>query len=150
VTVAARIIQGGRSKAYRPMPARDREQAIRAGLEAYREGEFFDAHELLEPAWMATADLPERDALQGLIKLAAAYVHAVRGNPRGVVKNLDGANERLRRAIAGGAVTVEHVDLVALATEMDRVRAAVVALGQDRLDPATILSAAPPPVLASP
>ena len=81
----------GRAKAYRPMPAATRAAAIAAGLAAYDRGDFFEAHELLEPAWMGTDDPAERAVLQGLIKLAAAYVHDVRGNPAGVRKNLDGA-----------------------------------------------------------
>ena len=44
---------------------------------------------------MGTADLAERALIQGLIKVAAADVHAVRGNPAGVRRNLEGARERL-------------------------------------------------------
>jgi len=85
----------GRAKAYRPLPLAERSAAIVAGLEAYVRGDFFLAHEDLEPAWMGTADLAERSVLQGLIKLAAAYVHAVRGNLPGVARNLSGARSRL-------------------------------------------------------
>jgi predicted metal-dependent hydrolase len=88
----------GRAKAYRPLPAADRVRALAAGLEAYGRGDFFEAHELLEPAWMGTDVPSERALLQGLIKLAAAYVHAVRGNPAGVVRNLEGALMRLRES----------------------------------------------------
>ena len=95
-----RVLQGGRSKAYRPLPPEARRAAFDAGLAAYRRGDFFEAHELLEPAWMGTADAAERDLYQGLIKLAAAYVHAVRGNPLGVGTNLRGARERLASAAA--------------------------------------------------
>jgi uncharacterized protein len=77
------------------MPEADRLAALKAFLEAYRHGEFFEAHEILEPAWMGAEDLAERELLQGLIKVAAAYVHACRGNPRGVEKNLRGALGRI-------------------------------------------------------
>jgi hypothetical protein len=77
------------------MPAAARRRAFAAGLAAYRRGDFFEAHELLEPAWMGTDDPAERDLYQGLIKLAAAYVHDVRGNPLGIAKNLLGARQRL-------------------------------------------------------
>ena len=44
-------------------------------------------------------DVPaERALLQGLIKVAAAYVHAARGNPVGIVRNLEGARIRLVEA----------------------------------------------------
>ena len=90
----------GRAKAYRPLPESDRAAALAAGLAAYEQGDFFAAHEHLEPAWMGTDDPVERAWLQGLIKLAAAYVHAVRGNPTGVAKNLEGARSRLAEAAA--------------------------------------------------
>jgi hypothetical protein len=96
----ATILQRGRGKAYRPLPPEQRRSAFHAGLEAYERGDFFEAHELLEPAWMGAADLGERELYQGLIKLAAAYVHAVRGNPAGMARNLDGARERLAAAAA--------------------------------------------------
>jgi predicted metal-dependent hydrolase len=92
----------GRAKAYRPIPATDRAAALAAGLAAYDQGDFFAAHEHLEPAWMGTDDLVERAWLQGLIKVAAAYVHGVRGNPAGIVRNLQGARSRLAEAAAKG------------------------------------------------
>jgi hypothetical protein len=64
---------------------------------AWARGDWFEAHELLEPAWMGTDDPLERDLYQGLIKLAAAYVHRARGNGVGMAKNLAGAHTRLRR-----------------------------------------------------
>lgn len=92
------IGRDGRAKAYRPLPEADRAAALAAGLRAYGEGDFFEAHELLEPAWMGTDVRADRALLQGLIKLAAAYVHAVRGNPPGIIRNLQGARARLVEA----------------------------------------------------
>ena len=89
----------GRRKAYRPMPAAKRRRALEAAIEAYERGDYFEAHELLEPAWLGTADRAERELYAGIIKLAAAYVHDVRGNPEGRTKNLRGARDR----IAAGA-----------------------------------------------
>jgi hypothetical protein len=88
----------GRAKAYRPLPEAVRVTALNAGLAAYGRGDFFEAHERLEPAWMGTDDLADRAVLQGLIKVAAAYVHAVRGNPAGILRNLEGARTRLLEA----------------------------------------------------
>ena len=92
----------GRAKAYRPLPPSTRAAAIEAGLAAYDRGDFFEAHEELEPAWMGTDDPAERALLQGLIKVAAAYVHDVRGNPPGIVRNLEGARVLLEQAREGG------------------------------------------------
>ena len=111
------VLQGGRAKAYRPMAAAKRRAALTAGLEAYARGDVFLAHELLEPAWMGTRDLAERELLQGLIKLAAAFVHGARGNPAGVAKNLRGARERL--AHAGDAGERLGVDVAALLGVVD-------------------------------
>ena len=72
------------------------------GLAAYARGEFYLAHEELEPAWMGTADPGERELLAGLIKLAAAFVHASRGNPAGALTNLRGVRVRLAGAAAAG------------------------------------------------
>jgi predicted metal-dependent hydrolase len=114
----------GRAKAYRPLADEARSTAIVAGLEAYAAGDFFEAHELLEPAWMGTPDVAERSLLQGLIKVAAADVHAVRGNPKGVRRNLEGARDRLR-AGAGGPITGVVVDVEALLASIDERLAAL-------------------------
>ena len=113
-----RIIQGGRAKAYRPLPAADRRRAFEAGLAAYGNDDFFEAHELWEPAWMGSRDLAERELIQGLIKLAAAFVHQARGNPAGTEKNLRGARTRLAEGVAAGPSL--GVDVPALLVSIDR------------------------------
>ncbi len=113
----ATIRQGDRDKAWRPLPLTARRAAFEAGLTAYARGDFFAAHEALEPAWMGTDDLSERALHQGLIKLAAGYVHAVRGNPVGIAKNLAGAWRHL--AEAGAAGVAWGVDLPALLADVD-------------------------------
>jgi uncharacterized protein len=113
------VLQGGRAKAYRPIPAADRQRAFEAGVAAYDRGDFFEAHELLEPAWMGTAEPAERDLLQGLIKLAAAYVHGVRGNPLGIARNLAGARERLADALDSPAAAASGIDVAALVAAID-------------------------------
>jgi hypothetical protein len=113
----------GRAKAYRPLPEPERAAALAAGLEAYDAGDFFEAHELLEPAWMGTDVPADRALLQGLIKLAAAYVHGVRGNPAGIARNLTGARARLieadeERAAAG--LPAPWLDVSGLVAAIDR------------------------------
>ncbi|HEX5823253.1 MAG TPA: DUF309 domain-containing protein [Candidatus Limnocylindrales bacterium] len=113
------VLQGGRAKAYRPLPPADRRRAFEAGIAAYDRGDYFEAHELLEPAWMGTAVEAERDLLQGLIKLAAAFVHGVRGNPLGIAKNLAGARELLAAAAGSPAAAAAGIDVVALVAAID-------------------------------
>jgi len=113
----ATIRQGDRDKAYRPLPEGARRDAFAAGLAAYDRGDFFAAHEALEPAWMGSDDLAERALHQGLIKLAAAYVHEVRGNPTGIAKNLAGARRHLAQATEAGAAW--GVDVARLLADVD-------------------------------
>lgn len=114
-----RIRQGDRDKAFRPLDTQARRDAFEAGVAAYAVGDFFAAHEALEPAWMGTDDLAERALHQGLIKVAAAYVHAVRRNPAGITKNLAGARAHLAVAAAGSTGPAWGVDLAALLAEVD-------------------------------
>lgn len=113
------VLQNGRAKAYRPLPASTRRAAFEAALAAYERGDFFETHELLEPAWMGTDDPAERNLHQGLIKLAAAFVHGVRGNPRGIERNLVGARERLAEAAGTAAAHGSGLDLAALIDAID-------------------------------
>jgi hypothetical protein len=108
----------GRAKVYRPLPDAERIAAVVAGLEAYDAGDFFEAHELMEPAWMGSPDLAERNLIQGVIKIAAADVHAVRGNAAGVRRNLEGARDRLRSG-ASGAITGIELDIDDLLAAID-------------------------------
>jgi Domain of unknown function (DUF309) len=111
------IVQRGRAKAYRPLPAERRREILAEGLAAYERGDAFLAHELLEPAWMGASDPAERDLYQGLIKLAAAFVHDARGNPAGVRKNLVGARDRLADGRAAGPAA--GLDVPAIVREID-------------------------------
>ena len=123
MTVRSVVVgRDGRAKVYRPLPEADRAAALAAGLAAYERGDFFAAHEHLEPAWMGTDDLVDRALLQGLIKLAAAYVHASRGNPAGIVRNLAGARARLVEATEDRAAAGQldgWLDLPGLVTAID-------------------------------
>jgi hypothetical protein len=115
----ATVVQNGRAKAYRPLPAEARRRAYDEALGAYERGDFFLAHELLEPAWMGTDDPGERSLHQGLIKLAAAFVHGVRGNPTGIAKNLVGARGHLADAAGSTAAGASGLDVPALIAAID-------------------------------
>ena len=83
---------------------------------------------------MGTDDPAERDLIQGLIKLAAADVHGVRGNPRGVARNLEGARDRVRRVPRGDAIPELEVDLPGLLAAIDQRLADLAAGRPDRAD----------------
>ena len=66
------------------------------GLEEFRAGRFFEAHEEWELLWKdSTGD--DKIFLQGLIQLAAARVHLGRGNPAPAARLLALAKEKLDR-----------------------------------------------------
>ena len=119
----ATIRENGRAKAYRPLPEAARRAAFASALEAYERGDYFLAHELLEPAWMGASDPAERALHSGLIKVAAAFVHAVRGNAAGVTKNLEGARTRLRNGRAAGPVF--EIDVAGILGQVEDSLAAV-------------------------
>ena len=111
----------GRAKAYRPLPEAQRAAALAAGPGVLRAGR------LLRGARGAGAgldghspDLAERALLQGLIKVAAAYVHDVRGNPPGITRNLEGARALLVDARSTGpAGNPAGIDVDALIAAID-------------------------------
>ena len=61
----------------------------------YHAGRHWHAHEALEDLWRATGDPERRRFYQGIIQLAAAFVHAERGNMRGVQRLLAKAAGKL-------------------------------------------------------
>jgi uncharacterized protein len=63
-----------------------------AFIECWNEERFFEAHETLEPRWIATRDR----GLRGLIQLAAAFHHLSKGNKKGAKVTLERAEARLR------------------------------------------------------
>jgi len=142
-------VQGNRRKAYRPIPPDLRRSALDAGLAAYARGDFFEAHELLEPAWMGTSNLAERSLYQGLIKIAAGYVHAVRGNPIGMVRNLQGARRHLETSLEldpdwGARVGIDVPDLLReVDVRLDSVRVAVAHLATEPEVMLDLVDAAP-------
>jgi hypothetical protein len=72
---------------------------------------------------MGASDPAERALHSGFIKIAAAFVHAVRGNPTGVTKNLEGARTRLRNGLAAGPAF--GLDVAAILAQVDASLAAV-------------------------
>jgi predicted metal-dependent hydrolase len=55
------------------------------GLELFNQGEYFEAHEVLEDAWREEPG-PVRELYRGILQIAVAYYHLLRGNYTGAVK----------------------------------------------------------------
>lgn len=66
------------------------------GVELFRRGDWFEAHEVLELAWRAQPKGPDREFLQGLIQFAVSLEHWRRGNPRGARGQYQKGGGRLR------------------------------------------------------
>jgi hypothetical protein len=84
-------------------------------------GLFFEAHELLESAWIR-AEGPERTALQALIQVAVACHHAEHGNRAGAVSLLVEGLAKLAEAGAALPVRTEAWS-GALRTALEALRA---------------------------
>jgi hypothetical protein len=80
--------------------------ALADGLECYRRGEFFEAHERWESVWLRL-DEPVKGFLQALIQTSAAFHHYRNGNLAGTVSLLTRALRRLERCdVAFGGIAV--------------------------------------------
>jgi predicted metal-dependent hydrolase len=102
---------------------------FRRAVEEYNAGYWFESHETLEDLWMVTP-LPERQFFQGVIQLAAAFVHYARGEHAGILKLLDAAGEKLREFVP----EFLGVDVVTLLADIGRARDEIAALHADQLD----------------
>jgi uncharacterized protein len=64
------------------MKSSEKQERFERGLEHFNAREFFEAHEVWEEVWL-TEDEPEKTFLQGIIQIAAALHHYLRGNTDG-------------------------------------------------------------------
>jgi hypothetical protein len=96
-------------------------------LDQFNRRWYFESHETLEDLWMVTP-LPERDFFQGVIQLAAAFVHFARGEYPGIFKLLDASLDKL------GMFVPERfgVDVTRLVVDAERARAELSSLGVER------------------
>ena len=86
----------------------------------YHAGKHWHAHEALEDLWRATRDPQRRRFYQGIIQLAAAFVHAERGNMRGV-----------QRLLAKAAAKLEGVSSPCLGLDVQALLRAMAAAGRE-------------------
>jgi len=77
----------------------ERLHILLAGVAQYNDGYYFEAHETWEDLWHPSPP-PARQFLQGLIQLAAAFVHFARHEYPGTVRLLAEAIEKMQTAPA--------------------------------------------------
>ena len=104
-------------------PIPDRAAHFQKGVDAYRRGEHYEAHEFWEDLWQDEADDDRRRFFQALIQVASA-VHKARNDvgPRGCLRLIDRAFERLE----GLSDDYFGLDLPRLRIGMTTLREAVV------------------------
>ena len=112
---------------YTDEEVQERLHVVLAGVSQYNEGFFFEAHETLEDLWMQSP-WPTRRFLQGLIQLAAGFVHFVRHEYPGTVRLLSHAHEKLNDF----APRYLGVDVERLLADIDRARGELLGLGPER------------------
>jgi len=70
-----------------PLSDAEKLEALAKGVREFNSWRFYDCHETLEDVWRAE-DGRLADFFQGIIKVAAAFHHLLRGNHRGAVNLL--------------------------------------------------------------
>lgn len=86
---------------------------LAAGLQCYRNEDFFTAHEHWEKVWLVSEE-PEKSLLQAVIQVAAACHHLQHGNLTGTISLLKSAEGRIREypaECAGIPVTALREDV---------------------------------------
>jgi len=105
----------------------ERQHIFVASIEQFNAGYFFEAHETLEELWLPSP-WPIRPFLQGIIQLAAGFVHLMRREYPGTVKLLARGIEK----IEGAPSEYMGIDARQLAADARDAHDAIVELGPDR------------------
>jgi predicted metal-dependent hydrolase len=103
-------------------------ELLRAGIEQFNRGEYFEQHETLEILWRAEKD-DVRYLYQGILLVGVGLYHLKRGNLRGAVAKLETAVRFLRWFCPA----CQGVNVDTLIADADRARIAILALGPTRL-----------------
>ena len=113
------------------------ENGLARGAELFNQGQFWEAHEAWEGAWMPRRDSADADLYRGLVQVAAGCYHYQRRNPAGALaKWRDGAG--FLRAYLPEQV---GLDLASLVSDVDGLRHRVEAEGATDLEMPHILDA---------
>jgi len=98
----------------------DDRPALLAGIALFNEHRFWHAHEEWERIWLK-AEEPDKQFLQGLIQLAAAYHHVQRGTFSGGARLFDAALRRLSAFPPGYRNIDRQAAVIAAALHRERI-----------------------------
>ncbi len=101
----------------------------RAGIALFDAHEYFDAHEALEAAWREETG-PIRDLYRGILQVAVAYYHLLKGNYTGARKMF----MRCRLWLAPIPRDCLGIDLAQFKRDYETVEAALFRAGPDRTE----------------
>ncbi|MGB2695151.1 MAG: DUF309 domain-containing protein [Dehalococcoidia bacterium] len=104
-------------------------QILLDGVAQFNAGYYFQAHETLEDIWYPSPP-PARTFLQGIIQLAAGFVHLMRHEYPGTIGLLDAALDKL----SGAPADFLGIDIARLVSEARRARDELAALGLERFE----------------
>jgi predicted metal-dependent hydrolase len=107
------------------------EPGLVRGIELFNEGEFWEAHEAWEGAWMPHRRQRDSDFFKGLIQVAAGWHHYRRNNRRGALIKWGTGADYLRRYLPAR----HGVELASLVRHTDRSRARLAKDGHADLKP---------------
>ena len=107
----------------------ERRPILLAGIQQYNDGYFFESHETWEEFWLR-CPWPIRNFLQGLIQLAAAFVHLMRREYPGTVGLLRASLEKLE----GFPSDYLGIDVGRLVAEARCAHDELAALGPERFE----------------
>ena len=112
-----------RARCGEPPPA-----GLLRGVEQFNQREYFEAHETLEALWNAEPE-PIRVLYKGILQVGVGCYHLLGGNYRGATLKLQTGADYLT-AFAPRCMSVE---VAALIGDAQRLRAAIVVAGPERL-----------------
>ena len=98
------------------------------GLEKFNRGEYFEAHDLLEIAWMED-QTPGRDLYRAILQVAVAYYQILRGNYNGAAKMF----LRVRKWIDPLPDTCRGINIAKLRQEVRLLNQELIALGPEKI-----------------
>ncbi|NPB03809.1 MAG: DUF309 domain-containing protein [Thermotogae bacterium] len=88
-------------------------QEIEVGLELFKEGRFYESHELWEKAFRKLSGR-DRDFLSGLVNIDAALVKYGEGNTKGTILNLQKARRKIERLFPNHRVLRELDEIITI------------------------------------
>ncbi|HZU86404.1 MAG TPA: DUF309 domain-containing protein, partial [Anaerolineaceae bacterium] len=102
-------------------------QALR-GLELFNRGEYFEAHEALETAWRDETG-PSRELYRGILQVAVAYYHLLRGNYPGAVKMF----QRCKQWLEPFPDTCRGINLLQFRQDLEQAEGELLRLGPQNI-----------------